>query len=292
MAAYTDVFAGTTAALVPLGVNYLRRRRAAAGDRRTHHRHVSVGAGTAAVARPVVHRGRGHARRRGGGRSRSRGLDDEVPRRSLVIGRTIRIDGVPVTIVGVGPAGHRGTINIGLVTDFWLPIASLPAFGTPPRALARRPDEAAFNVKARLRDGVTVAQAQAAMRILGTRLAAEYPKEDPGKGICGVRVERRAHPPADGRRAARRRVDPARRRRARAGHRLQQPGDAAARARHRAREGSVGAARPRRDARAARAPPADREPAARRSPAASPAACWPGGRSDCSARSICRSSSI
>jgi len=29
-----------------------------------------------------------------------------------VIGRTIRIDGVPVTIVGVGPAGHRGTTNV------------------------------------------------------------------------------------------------------------------------------------------------------------------------------------
>ena len=42
---------------------------------------------------------------------------------------------MPVTIVGVGPAGHRGTINIGVVTDFWLPIASLPALGAPPRAL-------------------------------------------------------------------------------------------------------------------------------------------------------------
>ena len=39
-----------------------------------------------------------------------------------VIGRTIRIDGVPVMIVGVGPAGHNGTLNTGIVTDFWLPI--------------------------------------------------------------------------------------------------------------------------------------------------------------------------
>jgi predicted permease len=116
-----------------------------------------------------------------------------------VIGRTIRIEGVPVTIVGVGPKGHRGTINIGLVTDFWLPISSLPVFGAPPRALARRPEEAALFVKARLRDGVTVAQAQAAMSILGTRLAAEYPREDPGKGIA-VFASRdvRIHPQMDG----------------------------------------------------------------------------------------------
>ena len=107
--------------------------------------------------------------------------------------------GVPVTIVGVGPAGHRGTINLGIVTDFWLPIASLPALGAPPRALERRPDEASFFVKARLRDGVTLAQAQAAMNILGTRLAAEYPKEDPGKGIAVFAAsDVRIHPQMDG----------------------------------------------------------------------------------------------
>ena len=209
-----------------------------------------------------------------------------------VIGRTVRIDGVPVTIVGVGPAGHRGTINIGLVTDFWLPIASLPAFGMPPRALTRRPDEAAFIVKARLRDGVTVAQAQAAMRILGTRLAAEYPKEDAGKGISVfASSDVRIHPQMDG-------VV-----RVVASILLVVVGLVLAIActnlatlllvrGTRSRAGGVGAARPRRDAPAARALPADREPAARRSPAAWPAACWRGGRSDRWRPSICRSSSI
>ena len=106
---------------------------------------------------------------------------------------------MPVTIVGVGPKGHRGTINIGIVTDFWLPISSLTALGAPPRALERRPEEAAFYVKARLRDGVTVAQAKAAMRILGIRLASEYPKEDPGKGISVFASEDvRIHPQMDG----------------------------------------------------------------------------------------------
>jgi putative ABC transport system permease protein len=99
-----------------------------------------------------------------------------------MIGRTIRIDGVPVTIVGVGPAGHNGTLNIGLVTDFWLPIASLERFGMA-AALQRRPGESMFLVKGRLRNGVGVAQAQAAMDILGRRLAADYPNDDPGRGI-------------------------------------------------------------------------------------------------------------
>ena len=115
-----------------------------------------------------------------------------------VVGRTIHIEGVPVTIVGIGPVGHNGTINIGLVIDFWLPIASLPATGGPPRAFDRKPAEAPFFVKARLRDGVTVAQAQSAMDNLGAFLAAEYPNEDPGKGITVRASSRvRVHPMMD-----------------------------------------------------------------------------------------------
>ena len=199
MAAYTDVFASTTAAVVPLGVNYLDEgalRPAVAEYTTATYLSVlglapSLGRwfnsaedtpGAAVVA--VV----GHA-------AWTRKFRGDPS----VIGRTLRIDGVPVTIVGVGPAGHRGTINIGIVTDFWLPISSLPALGAPPRVLERRPEEAAVSVKARLRDGVTVAQAQAAMNILGTRLAAEYPKEDPGKGIAVFAAsDVRIHPQMDG----------------------------------------------------------------------------------------------
>jgi len=189
MAAYTDVFAATTASLVPRGVNYLDEgalRPAVAehttaaylsvlGLRPSLGRWFDAAEDTpdAAVVAVV-----GHA-----AWTRKFRADPSL------IGRTIRIEGVPVTIVGVGPAGHRGTINIGIVTDFWLPISSLTALGAPPRTLERRPEEAAFFVKARLRDGVTVAQAQAAMRILGTRLAAEYPRRIQARAL---RCSRRA----------------------------------------------------------------------------------------------------
>ena len=94
------------------------------------------------------------------------------------------------------------------------------------------------------------------------RLAADYPKEDPGKGIAVfASSDVRVHPQMDGLlRAAR--VGAARRRRAGAGDRVQQPGHAAARARDRPRERGVGPAGPGRDARAARSSPADGEPAA------------------------------
>src|SRR5262249_48523355 len=95
-----------------------------------------------------------------------------------VVGRVIRIEGVPVTIVGVGPVNHRGTIDVGLGTDFWLPITALPAvlantFASIPRRDASM-IAAPLLVKARLREGATLPQAKAAMDVLSDRLAVEY----------------------------------------------------------------------------------------------------------------------
>jgi len=93
-----------------------------------------------------------------------------------LVGRVIKIEGVPVTIIGIGPANHRGTVDIGLGTDFWLPITAVPSIFPN---FAPRDVPTIFVplfVKARLRDGVTVPQAKAAMDVLGRRLAAENPE--------------------------------------------------------------------------------------------------------------------
>ena len=46
-----------------------------------------------------------------------------------VIGETMRINGVPVTVVGVGPAGHNVGFFAPIVTDFWLSIPSMLTVG-------------------------------------------------------------------------------------------------------------------------------------------------------------------
>jgi len=172
MAEYTDVFASATAALVPSGVNY--------GDggavRPALAEYTTATYLTVLGLRPSLGRWFDAAEDAPGTEVvavlghrawiRKFGADPSI------IGRTVRIEGVPVTIVGVGPASHNATLNLGIVTDFWLPISAIPALGGPPRAVERRPEEPGFFVKARLRDGVTVAQAQAAMDNLGARLPA------------------------------------------------------------------------------------------------------------------------
>src|SRR5262249_39031081 len=125
IAAYTDVFASTTAALVPLGVSYLEGGALRpAGAEATTATELSVlglrpslgrwfteaeDARGAAVVAVVSHKA--WLRKFRGDPS--------------IVGRTVSIEGVPVTIVGIGPAGHNGTVNIGIVTDLWLPISSL-----------------------------------------------------------------------------------------------------------------------------------------------------------------------
>ncbi len=116
-----------------------------------------------------------------------------------VIGSTLLIEGVPVTVVGIAPESHRSTINAGIVTDFWLSISSLAAVGneTMGPLLAQR-QGTMFLLKARLRQGVTPDRAQAAMDVLGAQLAADFPGEDPGQGISVLTDDQvRVHPRAD-----------------------------------------------------------------------------------------------
>jgi predicted permease len=122
-----------------------------------------------------------------------------------VVGRVVRIEGAPVTIVGIGPANHRGTVDVGLVTDFWVPMTALRELNPAPAIRDSPAMIAPLFVKARLQEGATVAQAKAAMDVLGRRLAAEAPDRFRrtgefalGTGITVVpSTDVRVHPQAD-----------------------------------------------------------------------------------------------
>jgi predicted permease len=102
-----------------------------------------------------------------------------------VVGRVVRIEGLPVTIVGIGPANHRGTLDVGLVTDFWLPITALREVNPLPGMRDSATILAPLFVKARLQERATVPQAKAAMDVLARRLEAKYPDLFRGSGASG-----------------------------------------------------------------------------------------------------------
>lgn len=98
-----------------------------------------------------------------------------------VLGRTLRIGGGTVTVVGVGPEPFNGGTGPAMV-DLWLSISAMRATGGRVASLGRRQDHP-FTVRARLADGVTVERAQDAMNVLAADLARDYPDLNTDRGI-------------------------------------------------------------------------------------------------------------
>ncbi len=92
-----------------------------------------------------------------------------------VVGQSLRLAGVPFTVIGVAPAGFTG-LELVLPGAFYVPLAMMPAFTPPglPNGLAQR-EIRMVNVKARLKPGVSVAQARAEVGQLGVALQQRYP---------------------------------------------------------------------------------------------------------------------
>jgi hypothetical protein len=91
------------------------------------------------------------------------------------VGQTLEINGRNTRIIGVMPQKFQAKAWAPASTDAWAP-------------LAWKPEEAStrgnhnYLVIARMRPGVTVAQAQSQMNVISDRLAREYPEEDKGWG--------------------------------------------------------------------------------------------------------------
>src|SRR4051812_26557096 len=106
-----------------------------------------------------------------------------------VIGRDIRLDGTPRTVVGVMPSGFRFPSQ----TDIWVPVGSLFDMvwtsGNSPSNKDRswRSDQAI----ARLKPGATVQTAQSEMSVIAERLAQQYP--DTNKLVGAAVVPLRDH---------------------------------------------------------------------------------------------------
>ena len=113
-----------------------------------------------------------------------------------VLGRTLRMNGNAVTVIGVGPRDFNGGAGPAPV-DMWLSISSMAATGGRFGSLTRRQDHP-FVVRARLATGVSVMQASEAMNRLASDLAATYPDLNEGRGISVLSsLDVRISPEAD-----------------------------------------------------------------------------------------------
>jgi predicted permease len=127
-----------------------------------------------------------------------------------VLGRTLEVDGVPVTIVGVAPPRFGG-VDRGRASEpvLWLPLAARPLVRGS-RAPALRGDSAFLYAVARLRPGVTAEQAMPTVRAIGSRAAPGAPfgsirRTDPSAEVVPLLADN-ARPGFESQLAARTRV--------------------------------------------------------------------------------------
>ncbi len=97
-----------------------------------------------------------------------------------IVGKTVRINKQPYTIVGVTPQGFYGTEKIGN-PDIFLPLANEASLGAAD-TLESRSFANVWGI-VRIKDGVTMPQVQAELNMIAARIARQYPKEEEKMGF-------------------------------------------------------------------------------------------------------------
>jgi predicted permease len=92
-----------------------------------------------------------------------------------VVGRVVRLDKQPFTIIGVAPLDFHGTL-LFFNPDFFVPIVEHTVFGSDD--LNARGDRWIFETMGHLKPGVTPAQAVADLNSIGASLEKTYPKDE------------------------------------------------------------------------------------------------------------------
>jgi predicted permease len=122
-----------------------------------------------------------------------------------VLGRTVRVDGRSYTVVGVAPEAFTGSMPV-MVTGLYLPLMMRDQLGQNSELVqsgahgqtGQRGSRSMF-LKARLKPGVTVEQANAALKAFSARLAERYPDSNEGRTMSALPTGDVAlHPLVDG----------------------------------------------------------------------------------------------
>ena len=106
---------------------------------------------------------------------------------AAIVGKTIGLNGIPHTVLGILPQGFRGLTG---QADIWVPITTLSA------ADLGEPFDHSYDVVARRRTDVSAAQADSAVRVIGAAVDARF--GDPRRGTWSATAvsldERRLDP--------------------------------------------------------------------------------------------------
>jgi predicted permease len=107
-----------------------------------------------------------------------------------ILGRTIEINRIAFTVIGVAPAGFKGLDPV-FGPDVWVPSMTTAQI-VPAQSRNWLDDRAAtgFSATGRLRPGVTLAQADANLSAIAAQLVREHPTVNRGRGVSVVPLSR------------------------------------------------------------------------------------------------------
>ena len=101
-----------------------------------------------------------------------------------VVGRIIRVNGAPFTVIGVAPETFPGMLIFSR-PDFYMPLAMAKIFSTnPQKNFFIDRDDRELIVRARLKPGMPLAQARNELAVLAQGFEREYPKLNRDRGAA------------------------------------------------------------------------------------------------------------
>ncbi|MEK6301933.1 MAG: ABC transporter permease [Acidobacteriota bacterium] len=95
------------------------------------------------------------------------------------IGRTVKLNSIPFTIIGVAPQSFKGTESV-LALDLYVPLGMQERFYPKSAGRFARRGDTGLHVLARSKPGVSLDQARAAVDVLARQLEQKYPETNKG----------------------------------------------------------------------------------------------------------------
>jgi predicted permease len=101
-----------------------------------------------------------------------------------LIGQTITLNGTAFTVVGIAAAGFKGTFLLNPPEQLWIPLSMHGQVLTGVEKELLESRRGLFlNAIARLKPGAGLAQAQAALKTIASRLEKAYPADNEGRSV-------------------------------------------------------------------------------------------------------------
>ena len=101
------------------------------------------------------------------------------------IGKTLTLNAMPYTVIGVAPKGFKGTFTFGSAEQIWVPTSMHPQILTG-FAEENFNDRRFLNALSvgRLKQGIGISQAEASLKTIASQLEKDFPKDNGGRSIA------------------------------------------------------------------------------------------------------------